>query len=74
MSDYVIGFDVGGTRLKSGAVDRRGRLLAEGITPSDATAGPEKLLKRLVAETARLSKRGRPRAIALGFPGAVDPA
>ncbi|HEX7897437.1 MAG TPA: ROK family protein [Planctomycetota bacterium] len=73
MSDVVIGFDVGGTRLKSGAVDRRGRLLAEGITPSDATAGPERLLKRLVAETARLSKRVRPRAIALGFPGAVDP-
>jgi glucokinase len=76
MSDYVLGFDVGGTRLKSGALDRRGRLLAEGITPSEAHRGPEALLRRLAAETSRLSRAvgGAPRAIGVGFPGAVDPA
>jgi glucokinase len=72
MSGYVLGFDVGGTRLKSGAVDRRGRLLDERIAPSEAERGPEALLRRLVAETKR--RGGRPRAIGLGFPGAVDPA
>lgn len=69
MNDTVIGFDIGGTRLKSGAVDRKGRLVAERIGPSDAHAGPEALLRRLVAEAKRL----RGRAIGLGFPGAVDP-
>ena len=69
MSDVVLGVDVGGTRLKSGIVDRRGRLLAERIAPSEAERGPEALLRRLVAE----AKRARPRAIGLGFPGAVDP-
>ncbi len=72
MNDCVLGFDVGGTRLKSGAVDRRGRLLSEGIASSEAERGPEALLRRLVAETKRRGRRAR--AIGLGFPGAVDPA
>ena len=72
MNDHVLGFDVGGTRLKSGVVDRRGRLLAEGIAPSEAERGPEALLRRLVAETKRRGRRAR--AIGIGFPGAVDPA
>ena len=39
MKEYVIGFDVGGTRAKSGAVTRGGRMLAPGINPSGVCAG-----------------------------------
>ena len=75
MKEYVVGFDVGGTRLKSGAVTRRGRMLAPGINPSGFALGIGKLLKTLKAEVGRISEKlgGKPQAIGLGFPGAVDP-
>ena len=75
MREYVIGFDVGGTRAKSGAVTRGGRMLAPGINPSGFALGMGNLLKTLKDEVARISQRlgGKPQAIGLGFPGAVDP-
>jgi glucokinase len=75
MTDFVLGFDVGGTRLKAGAVDRRGRLLAESIAPSGADRGPEALVRRLAEESARLARRagGRPLGIGIGLPGAIRP-
>ena len=73
---YVIGFDVGGTRIKSGAVTRGGRMRAPGVQPSGFTLVPRKLLQALREEVQRISSvMGEPpRAIGLGFPGAVDPA
>ena len=75
MKEYVIGFDVGGTRVKSGAVTRRGRMLAPGINPSGFALGMGNLLKTLKEEVARISQKlgGKPQALGLGFPGAVDP-
>ncbi|HLF92333.1 MAG TPA: ROK family protein, partial [Planctomycetota bacterium] len=75
MKDYVIGFDIGGTRLKSGAVTRDGRLLTEGIAPSDAHLGPQALLQKLAEQTGAIARKMRaaPRAIGLGMPGAVKP-
>ena len=75
MKEYVIGFDVGGTRVKSGAVTQRGRMMAPGINPSGFALGMGNLLKTLKAEVARISDKlgGKPQAIGLGFPGAVDP-
>ena len=75
MTEYVIGFDVGGTRLKSGAVTREGRLLAQGIAPSDAHLGPRALLERLAEEVNATARklRAAPRAIGIGMPGAVRP-
>ncbi len=75
VKEYVIGFDVGGTRVKSGAVTRRGRMLAPGINRSGFALGMGNLLKTLQGECVRIAKRlgGKPQAIGLGFPGAVDP-
>ena len=53
MKDYVIGFDVGGTRLKSGAVTRRGKMMAPGINPSGFALGMGNLLKALRGEDIR---------------------
>ena len=39
MRDYVIGFDVGGTRAKSGAVTRGGRMLGTGHQSVGVCAG-----------------------------------
>jgi glucokinase len=73
MKDYVIGFDVGGTRLKSGAVSRSGKFLAEGIQPSGASIGPDGLVKVIIQEAKRLMKKagGPPVGIGIGFPGVV---
>jgi glucokinase len=75
MKDYVVGFDIGGTRLKIGAATREGRLLAHGITSSDAHLGPQALLHRLAEEVNAVARKLKapPRAIGLGLPGAVRP-
>lgn len=75
MKDYVIGFDIGGTRLKSGAVTRDGRLLTEGIAPSDAHLGPQALLQKLAEQVGAIARKlkAAPKAIGLGMPGAVKP-
>lgn len=75
MSDYVIGFDLGGTRLKSGAVQRDGTLAAEGIRPSGYQMGPEQLVQTYVEEVERTAAElgAQPKAVGLAFSGGVDP-
>jgi len=73
--DYVLGFDVGGTRLKAGAVSRTGRLLAQEIIPTGALAGPRALLLSIVSLARSLEKTmgGPAGAVGLGLPGAINP-
>ena len=73
--EYVIGFDLGGTRLKSGAVSRDGHVSAAGIQPSGYHMVPETLLKTYVKEVERISAEigERPKAVGLAFSGAVHP-
>jgi glucokinase len=72
--DYVIGLDVGGTRIKSGAVTRGGSLLVSGVLPTGAERGPQTLLRVLSTEVRRLERKmGRPAgAVGIGMPGAVE--
>jgi glucokinase len=73
--DYVLGFDVGGTRLKAGAVSRKGNLLATEIIPTGALAGPKALLMSIVGLARKIEQTmGGPAAsVGLGLPGAIDP-
>lgn len=75
MTDYVIGFDAGGTRLKSGAVTRGGRIRATSMRPTSFGMVPKRLMAALRAEVKRISAEmgGPPKAMAIGFPGAVHP-
>ena len=75
MKNYVIGFDLGGTRLKSGAVSRGGRVAASGIQPSGYTMVPRALMSAYVKEVKRIRAEvgGEPKAIGLAFSGAVHP-
>ena len=75
MKDYVIGIDVGGTRLKSGAVTRRGTLLAENITASGAHRGPQALQRAIAREVGRISNRmaRKPAGVGIALPGAIKP-
>jgi len=73
--DFVLGFDVGGTRLKAGAVSRKGKLLAQQIVPTGALAGPRALLMSIVGIARAIEKEmgGPAAAVGLGLPGAIDP-
>lgn len=73
--DYVLGFDVGGTRLKAGAVTPKGKILAEQIIPTGAQEGPDALLKSLLGLARALEgSLGYPAlAVGLGLPGAIRP-
>ena len=75
ISPYTMGFDVGGTRLKSGGVTEQGKLLAQGVASSGAHLGPDVLLESLVAEVERISRqaKSRPLSIGLALPGGVHP-
>lgn len=75
MPDYILSFDVGGTRLKTGLVDTEGNLLDSEVIPSMTNEGAEKLyevignyIKKTLAETS-----GKMLGIGLGLSGAVDP-
>ena len=72
---YVIGFDVGGTRLKSGAVLRDGTLAESSVTSSGFAMEPDEFMATVLSDVRRIVRAlGRPAGcIALGFPGAVDP-
>jgi len=74
-TEYVLGFDVGGTRLKAGAVSRKGKLLAQQIVPTGALAGPKALLMSIVALARSIEKKmgGPAMSVGLGLPGAIDP-
>jgi glucokinase len=73
--DYVLGFDVGGTRLKAAAVDRQGRLLEQAVLPTGAQEGPRALVRTLVRLARDLQRTlgSPPVAVGVGLPGAVDP-
>ena len=72
---YVLGFDVGGTRIKCGAVFRDGSLVEKRALPSGFSMAPEVFMEVVREEMQRIkSAVGQPAsAVGLGFPGAVDP-
>ncbi len=75
MNEFAVGIDVGGTRVKSGAVARDGRMLFKSTSASDTGLSGEAItaqLEETVAEIRR--KMGRePVGIGLGLTGGVDP-
>lgn len=74
MSDYILSFDVGGTRLKTGVVDTRGNLLASAAISSRANEGAEKLYETIRDFTKKnLSEMpGKMLGIGMALSGAID--
>lgn len=71
---YAIGVDVGGTRIKAGAVGVSGRLLGEFIVPTPAHGGQRALLAAVDSLVRRLRRRwGSPCGVGLALSGVVDP-
>lgn len=75
MTDYVVGFDVGGTRLKVGALSKDGELIKTSTIDSGYTVEPKELIKLMLQslDDFEIDLGSRARAVGLGFSGAVDP-
>lgn len=74
MTDYAIGIDVGGTRIKCGAVARDGRVLATSVAESKAALGVKRLVPAITREVEVLRQQfGEPDGVGLGLSGVVDP-
>jgi glucokinase len=69
MSEYVIGLDLGGTKILSLCVDREFNVLAEDLRETEADEGPEAVIGRMV-ESARAAAGDRNvLAIGISTPG-----
>ncbi|RMH11020.1 MAG: ROK family protein [Gammaproteobacteria bacterium] len=74
MGTYAIGIDIGGTRMKCGAVSPSGKILAQHVVPSNASRGTRGLLKGIAETVNEFERRlGKPAGIGLGLSGVVDP-
>lgn len=74
MKKYVLSFDVGGTRLKTGLVSVTGDLFESNAMPSGANEGAEVLYQKICEYTIQIiEKYGMPIGIALSLSGGVDP-
>ncbi|MBN1657881.1 MAG: ROK family protein [Anaerolineae bacterium] len=75
---YVIGMDLGGTKILAAIVDAEGHIVAEAKNKTRADQGPDKVIDRL-AQTASeaVEKAGlswhQIAAIGVGAPGPIDP-
>ncbi len=68
MLNYVIGLDVGGTKIAAGAVDNQGRIFKKIITPTDANRGKKIILKNILWAASKVWLPGL-RAIGIGMAG-----
>lgn len=75
---YVIGMDLGGTKILAAIVDAEGRILAEAKRATWAEEGPDRVIKRM-ARTARRAARNAGiewsavTGLGVGAPGPIDP-
>ncbi len=75
MNKYVIGVDIGGTRIKTGAVLSDGTLLKKQTRSSGFALSAEQLEAAIIEEISTLQTDlgSAPIGVGIGFPGAVDP-
>jgi glucokinase len=76
MDNYVIGIDVGGTRLKAGAVTPEGKLIRTEVMSSGSQEGPDKLCETIIEfinATTRRTHEEELLGIGLSLSGGVDP-
>jgi glucokinase len=75
---YVIGMDLGGTKIFAAVVDKKGRIVSEAKQKTKADKGPKAVLER-IAETARLAAQvghiewEQIKGVGIGAPGPMDP-
>ena len=54
MDDYVVGIDLGATKIALGLIDPRGRIIASGRIPTNVADGPANAVERTAQSVAKL--------------------
>jgi glucokinase len=79
MASWAIGIDLGGTNIKTAVVDEVAGILFEESQPTEATSGPEGIVRQMALAADTLYQRaaesldtGLFTGIGVGAPGAVD--
>src|SRR5215471_14130089 len=77
MKSYVLGIDLGGTKVSAAVVDRKGAVVGRARAKTEAWLGSEKVLERVVSVGRRaLEKAGTQSkslaAVGIGAPGPID--
>ncbi|OGL74534.1 hypothetical protein A3C96_01945 [Candidatus Uhrbacteria bacterium RIFCSPHIGHO2_02_FULL_60_10] len=70
-SQLVIGLDIGGTKIRAGAVSKDGQVVNSETMPTEAAKGKAAILRNIEAAIASVSK-GKAAAIGIGIAGLVD--
>jgi glucokinase len=76
-SGYLVGVDLGGTKILTARCDLQGRVLAQARQPTHAARGPEVVLGRIfdtIREVIGASDPAQLRGVGIGSPGALDVA
>lgn len=74
---YFLGIDLGGTKIKTGLVNRQGQVLATMVQPTIANAGPEAISDQIIQNTLDLIKENQSKVkgiigLGIGIPGMVN--
>ncbi|EJT02129.1 ROK family protein [Rhizobium sp. CCGE 510] len=75
MQQVAIGIDLGGTQVRAALVDEQGRILARLAEPTDALAGPDRVLAQICGLTDRLLAASNPASVVgvgVSAPGPLD--
>lgn len=73
MSDWILGFDVGGTKTAVVAATPEGEILEERVAASDVGGGFESMSRSMLAMAGELTaSRGRPRVAGVSIGGPLD--
>jgi glucokinase len=75
---YVIGMDLGGTKILAAVVDQQGRILSEAKQKTKADRGPDVVIKRIAETASQAAEAGRIewgniKGVGIGAPGPMDP-
>lgn len=71
MSHYIIGLDVGGTKIAAGAVDGRGKVIKKITLPTQANRGKKIILKNILTAASKVWLPGV-KAIGVAMAGQCD--
>jgi len=71
MNKYIIGLDIGGTKIAAGAVDNRGKIVKKIILPTEARRGKKIILKNILTAASKVWLPDT-KAIGLAMAGQCD--
>ncbi|WP_024615922.1 ROK family protein [Clostridium sp. Ade.TY] len=77
MKNYVVGVDLGGTKISTALADLAGNVLAQSIIPTNAHEGEERVLERIIKSVQTVISEGEinldeVKGIGIGSPGPLD--